>query len=355
MLGAENVILEIAKNSHKFGFNSIIGIIKEFSDPNPQFLDHARANDLQYAVFESNKAFPLNCASEINKFVHKNSVDVLHCHGYKEDFYGIASLTGLPKISTNHLWKKSTCRLKIYRLMDIMFLYFFDMVVGVSRELVQEMHKFGLNNTAEVSNGIDISRFYKRSKNLDLLKKFGISESEIVLGMISSLTPEKNHKIVIECLSKKNLPNIRLLIVGDGPFERYLKVEVKNKNLENIIIFAGRQENISQILSVIDIFLIPSLAEGLPMAMLEAMACEKAVIAAKVGEIVNVIGHGINGLSIAPNNVLELGSCIETLVYDQSLITRYGKEARKTIKERFSSMQMTEKYCEIYKSVLGNL
>ena len=98
--------------------------------------------------------------------------------------------------------------------MDIFLLRFFDRVVGVSGEIANEMNTLGIGNVCKIANGIDVDRFTVSNKSALLLEQFGITNDAIVLGMISSLTPEKNHKIVIECLEKLNNRQLILLIVG---------------------------------------------------------------------------------------------------------------------------------------------
>ncbi len=351
-LGAENVILEISKNSERYGFRSIVGAVKDVRDASPVFLDAARGAGLQTVVFENRKMLDLACASSIRAYIKENHVDVIHSHGYKEDFFGILSLSHVPKIATNHLWKNTTFKLRCYRLLDAFLLRFFDRVVGVSDELVSEMQGLGIKNVSKIANGIDIDRYVINNKSSKVLEQFAIPPDAVVLGMVSSLTPEKNHRIIFECLEKMNNPHLRLLIVGSGKQEGYLRDVVAQKGLDRQVIFAGRQENIAEILSVVNIYLLPSLAEGLPMSLLEAMACGKAVIASKVGENANVIAHQENGLIVRPGDLAELELSIGNLLHDPELIKKYGDKARQTVVSHFSSVNMAKKYCIIYARLL---
>jgi glycosyltransferase involved in cell wall biosynthesis len=355
LLGAENVILEIAKNSKRFGYNSIVGAIKDCRDPVPDFLEVAKKKyRLQTLLLENRKILDLNCASALRKYIVQNNIKLLHCHGYKEDYFGLLSRVSIPKIATNHLWKNTTFKLRVYGLIDALFLHFFDRVVGVSDELVQKMKKLGINNVYKIANGVDVDRFTIVSKSSLMLDRFNLDPDAIVLGMVSSLTPEKNHKIVFDVLANIRDPKVKLLIVGDGPQDAFLRTKVTEMNLQETVIFAGRQENIQEILSIVDIYLLPSVAEGSPMSLLEAMACGKAVVASRVGGNENVITHKENGLLVEPGNLSDLIHCIEFLLRERSLIREYGIKARRTVENNFSSNVMTGNYCQVYSELLDN-
>ena len=353
LLGAENVILEIAKNSKNFGYNSIIGAIKDYKDPIPDFLEVAKKKyRLDTLLLENRRILDLNCASALRKYVVQNNIKLLHCHGYKEDYFAVLSRVSIPKIATNHLWKNTTFKLRVYRLIDALFLRLFDRVVGVSDELAQEMKKLGISNVNKIANGVDVERFTIASKSALMLERFNIDPDAIVLGMVSSLTPEKNHKVVLDALANIRDPEVKLLIVGDGPQDAVLRRKATEMNLQQSVIFAGRQENIPEILSIVDIYLLPSIAEGLPISLLEAMACGKAVVASRVGENEKVITHKENGLLVEPGNLSELINCIEFFLKEKTLIREYGIKARRTVESNFSSNVMAGNYCKVYSELL---
>jgi glycosyltransferase involved in cell wall biosynthesis len=367
-LGAESVIIEIAKCSPEFGFQSIIGGIKDDKDSYPEFLSIAHKMNIETVLFDGKGRIDFTRAQKIRNYINKNHIKILHCHGYKEDFYGIISLTRIPKIATNHLWKIPSThiwkirniRARIYPILDALFLRFFDKVIGVSIEIVDKMNRYGIKNTIVIPNGVDTTKYDMRPKSFELLTKFGFDKENIIVGMISSLSEEKGHKYAIEAFHciKSDFPHVKLLIIGDGlpgleEYEIGIKRRVKALGLDNNVVFAGKQIDIPHILSIIDIFLLPSLQEGLPMALLEAMSSGKAVIATHVGEIANVIKHYNSGILIAPSNINELKNAILNLLSNKEYITTLGRAARETVVNRYSSKIMTQRYCEIYSSFIN--
>lgn len=352
MLGAENVIIEIAKNSKKYGFESIIGAIKDKNDETPHFVEVSKSYNIETVIFENSGIFDFRCAKEIRRFTVKKKIAVIHCHGYKEDFFCILSGVRLPCIATNHLWKQTTFKLKIYRLLDSILLRRFDRVVGVSTEIISDMKKLRIPNLLKIANGIDERRFVPLYKCRLLLEKYKVNENMTILGMISSLTPEKNHKIVIECLNQINDPNLFLLIVGEGPCKEYLRFLVDTKRLSDNVIFAGWNDNVPEILSIIDIYLLTSVAEGMPMSLLEAMACKKAVIASSVGDIEEIVENEVNGLLFKTGDINGLKNAILSLYTNQTKINKLGSIARKTVTKKFSSNLMAKKYCQEYSNLV---
>lgn len=354
MLGAENVILEICKYSMKFGIHSSIGIIKNENDPIPEFMQVAIKNQIETIVFNGKRSFdPLLCLN-IGKKIKEKKIDIIHCHGYKEDFYGLWASKKLPVVATNHLWKRGTKKSTFYALIDALILKKFNQVVGVSDDIVDEMKKLGIRNPFKISNGVDINRFNNSISANEYRKNLKIDSNKTVVGMISSLTPEKGHDLAITAMEHliREYPDLMLLIAGDGILKVDLQNKIKNKKLKKNILLLGSRKDIPEILSVIDIFLLPSYIEGMPMALLEAMAAGKAVIATTVGDIPRVIKSHKNGILINPGNAMAVQEALSKLISANDLRKKMGINARNEIINNFSSQVMTRKYCRIYDSLL---
>jgi glycosyltransferase involved in cell wall biosynthesis len=355
VLGAESVLIELGKHTPEFGYQSIIGAIKNRNDPFPEFIKIAKENGIETVVFECKNSLDVSLMGVIKSYIVKNNIDILHCHGYKEDFYGFLTPVKIPKMATNHLWKRTTLRLKIYSIVDAFILHFFRQVVGVSDEIVMEMQRHQIKNAIKIPNGVDLDKFAVRNKVLDLYDRFNVCSENVIVGMISSLTPEKGHEYAIKAMCKlvKEIPEIRLLIVGDGILRSDIQRQIESNSLERFVKLVGIQRNIPELLSIIDIFILPSLKEGLPIALLEAMASGKAVIATRVGENTNVIENEKTGLLIDPGNFLQISEAILTLTKNKGSIGMFGANARVAVEAQYSSQIMCKRYCEIYKDILS--
>ncbi|MCI5140167.1 MAG: glycosyltransferase [Candidatus Electrothrix sp. ATG1] len=116
--------------------------------------------------------------------------------------------------------------------------------------------------------------------------------------------------------------------------------------------FVGRRSNINEILSVVDVFLLPSLMEGLPMALLEAMACGKAVIVSRVGENANVVENNMSGILVESGDVAGLADAMQLMIKRNGVRKELGQQAREVVKNKYSSEIMTYNYCHLYDQLL---
>jgi glycosyltransferase involved in cell wall biosynthesis len=352
MLGAERVIIELCKNSHSFGFESHVGVIHNTQDRIPEFYSFLCKEGIPCFLVEDTKNFSITRVGQIKTYCQTHSIEILHTHGYKEDLHAVFC-GKLHKIATNHLWKRTDWKSHLYAWLDLLSLFLFNKVVGVSDEIVNEMKRKGLQKAFKIPNGIDLSLFKKNFNKTDIKKQLFINENQIVIGMISSLTPEKNHELALNAFRKisEKYPNTTLLIVGDGWMRTQIEAIIHDSNLNNRVKMLGSRSDIPELLSVIDLFLLPSKKEGLPMSLLEAMASGKAIVASSVGEIPNVIRNNTDGILIDCNSVEQLQNALEFMLNDTANLEKFGKSALERSME-FSARTMTESYCKIYEKVL---
>lgn len=355
LLGAESVIVELCKRSAENGYDTIIGAIKNVADPQPEIVEVVKDYKIKTKIFDCMNQFDIRCGWKIRDFVRTMKIDIVHTHGYKEDYFTLLANLSVPKIATNHLWKLHSIKNKFYCYLDSKFLKSFDRVVGVSDEIVKEMKQKKIKNVLKIGNGIDLNKFTNVNRSDKYCKEFGIEGSMVVIGMISSLGIEKGHTFALRAFAKviKTRTNLKMLIVGGGKENEKLRYLTQELQITEHVIFAGRRAEIPEILSVIDIFLLSSLTEGTPMALLEAMAAKKAVIATDVGDIPNVIDSGNNGLLIKSKDITEIENAILTLCTDKNKRNAFGDNAYVTVQERYSAENMTKKYCNVYDELLG--
>ena len=368
-LGAENVIIEIGKFSEKFGYRSIVASFEEPNGEHEELIAAAAKNGLETAVIKCRGRFDPSVFGRLRRVVDSMGIDVIHCHGYKEDFYALFSGLRIPKIATNHLWKKTTLKLRVSEYLDSIALRYFDHVVAVSGEILHEMEKCGIpvSKMSIIENGVDPGRFRGidgNGKNKGIREQFGIDKDHIVLGTVSSLTTEKGHSCLLKAVSSLLLKEgavktgkkggIRLLIVGDGPEKERLKLEAAELELSGSVIFAGKRKDIPELLDAMDIFIIPSFREGLPMALLEAMAASKTVISTDVGEAGRVLSDGQDGYLVPPGNPEMLCRAILEAIKDEDGSREMGRSALRAVEKNFTSEKMAGRYCALYDTLLAS-
>jgi glycosyltransferase involved in cell wall biosynthesis len=166
---------------------------------------------------------------------------------------------------------------------------------------------------------------------------FNIREEDIVLGFCGRLSPEKGIRYLIEAaaaLSKAGLP-IKLMIMGNGPERPLIEKLTNSLRLKEKVIMTGFREDARELMAVFDLFVLPSLTEGTPMALLEAMSMGLPVIASAVGEVPTIIGLGENGLLISPGRTDQIVHAVRRITENSEFRDKISNAALETIKIRF--------------------
>lgn len=352
--GAENVLLELSAELKRLGHSVTIGIFKNLHSPNLELLEKAKEYSLNTQVFECNGRFDLKTVSMISSYVRENSVDIIHSHGYKSNIYAVLSniKNKKPLVSTCHNWINSNARMGFYTFLDKLFLKRFDAVISVSTPVNELLLKSGISKKkiSLIENGVNLERFQVNGNGENLRKEFGIDMTHKIIGSVGRLTEEKGHTYFLKA-AKKILDlnnNCFFMIIGDGELRKKLEDEAKDLGINKRIIFTGKRTDIPELLSVMDIFVLPSLTEGQPMALLEAMAAKKPVIATTVGDIPKILKNGELGILAPPCNPAVIAE--KTLFYlkDADNAKKYASAAYSEVTEKYSSGRMAKEYLAIY-------
>jgi glycosyltransferase involved in cell wall biosynthesis len=207
-----------------------------------------------------------------------------------------------------------------------------------------------------IYNGVDINRFTQSFDNRQLRNNFAITPNSKVVGSVGSLTLEKGHFYLLQSAKMilANYPNVKFLIVGDGVLKRDLEEEARRLGILPNVIFAGTRNDMPRIYSLIDVFVLPSLIEGMPMVVLEAMAAGKPVVASNVGGVSKVVMDNDTGFLVNPRDVDKLTSALLFMLKNKNKASRLGLNAAAKIQSEFSSRIMFERYLNTYESLLAH-
>lgn len=296
--------------------------------------------------------FDLNIIKRINKVIKLNEYDVVHSHQsalryliFSKEFWRVKK-----RIHTIHSMVDKEDK-GVTRLVNLIAFKNDVTPVGVSSLVSKSIRSaYGISATKMIANGIKIT-LLGQSK-ADLRKKYGIKEAEIVFIFLGRLTEAKNIFYVIKLFKEINAvqANSLLLIVGDGEQRGKLIEEIRKYQLETKVMMFGERTDSMDILGASDFFLMPSLWEGLPMALLEAMGQGKVCFVSKVGGIGEVVQDEYNAIIINNSNIEEAsGKIIKVIQAKRDDIKNIENNAIETIKEKYSYKIMANKYYEVYK------
>ncbi len=263
--------------------------------------------------------------------IRSNKVDLLHTHGYFADIVGgiAARIAGLPHIATSHGFINTENKLRLYNRIDCLALRFGKKVIAVSDGIRRDLIKAGISPERIATIPNTVGGRIPAGENGRIRRLLGIGEGETVAGYAGRLSVEKGLAYLIEAVAilKGRGERLRLLIIGDGQERGSIEEMTRVKGVEDMVIFAGFQADVEEWLRNIDIFVLPSLTEGTPMALLEAMSAALPVLACAVGGVPLMVEHGVNGLLAAPGDPRELSKGLSLLLHDPSLRARLGRAA----------------------------
>lgn len=194
--------------------------------------------------------------------------------------------------------------------------------------------------------GIDPEKIVVVYNGIDVPENAGTTAQTFAAGTVSRLVKKKGLEVLIESFSKLS-EDKKLLIVGDGPLrDKFIKL-AKDLGLKDRVIFAGHQKEILPFLLAMDVFVMPSLSESMPFALMEAMAAGRACVSTDVGGVKELIIDGQNGILVPPGDPDKLCDAISLLSGNRDKLSSLGKAAKKTIEENFSigsMMRGTEQF-----------
>lgn len=354
MLGAERVILELAEYLRKEGVDVTIGVFENKQNPNLELADYAREKSFDVQVFPCKGRLDKKTIHLIKNYIETEGVQILHSHNYKSNFYAWRAINNnIRWVVTNH-GRRFGFRLSIYNLLDSLIVRRADRIIAVSEEIYKRIKAKGIGDGRIylVENGVNLERFSK--KVLDSLKEsLGIKKEALVVGTIGSLSKEKGHLYLMKAIPKvvQKVPKTTFLLIGDGRERSFLEETTSKLNISDRVIFAGTRKDIPEILSILDLFVLPSLKEGLPMSLLEAQAAKVPVVATRVGAIPNVIKNGVTGILVPSKDSATLSDAIIQILSNKKFASEMAEKGFLRIRDHFSSEKMGEKYWSIYKEL----
>jgi glycosyltransferase involved in cell wall biosynthesis len=204
-----------------------------------------------------------------------------------------------------------------------------------------------------IYDGIDYEKFSSGTTSV-AREDFGLRDDEPVIGTIGRLDPEKGQVYLIQSAAAllKEYPRLKFLIVGEGSCRRQLEAYAAELGIRDALRFLGLRKDVSQLLSVMDIFVLPSLYEGLGIAVLEAMARSLPVIASRVGGVPEIIDDGVTGILVAPADPRAIAEAIRLLLRNREKAYTLGANACERVKKNFGINLMVEKIEKLYNTLL---
>jgi glycosyltransferase involved in cell wall biosynthesis len=316
------------------------------------------------AVIDENKTGSLGILKKLFRLFKDKKIDILHTHRYKENILGglAAELSGIRYIvRTVHGLSEPFTGLKriniaVYDwLNDFLARHQTDKIVAVSVEMADVLSKkYGRERIVCIHNAVDLDRIRVNSDPQKIREELQISKADRIIGTVCRLTPIKGIEFYLKAakiISDKR-SDVKFLIVGDGPLQDSLKRLSKELGVEKFVRFPGCREDVYDLINIMDVFVLPSLHEGLPTALLEALAMGKPVVATRVGGIPEVLKQDGLGILIEPKKPEQIAEACLTLLNNPVDDYELKLERKNYAAREFSSETAGQKVAEIYKQLI---
>jgi glycosyltransferase EpsD len=300
---------------------------------------------------------------KLQELYNRENFHIVHSHGGVGGFYGrllkkhnpeiksVHTIHGIHYINIDSFFVRNTSK-----SIEQYLVQFTDQTIC---ETYNDLNTAIKNKIADINkirvipNGIDITQFGKKEKKIGLLMDLGFDENNFIVGNISRFDVQKNQKLIIQSAYYlvKKFPEMRFVLVGDGKYFKRMKQYARDANLDQFIAFTGEQQNISDYYSIFDIFVFPSLWEGMPYVLLQAMASKLPVVCSNIPNHLEVIKNNQSALTINPYEADDLFHKISVLYNNKELRQLLGENAYTDV-QKFDEKHTNREIERLYKEVL---
>lgn len=351
--GAERMIMKLALGVDQDRYDVKVVCLR----PQVPFLEEFKKQGIEVQVLGMERFFEFRPLRQLYRIFREEKVDVIHTHLYRDAVYGrpLARLAGVKGvISTLHnsyVWR-SRSQLFLDRVTSV----FADRITAVSdavKRFAVEKEHIRAEKIVTVYNGIETGQFKTASRFRDTVRKeLGVSPGEVMVGSMGELTRQKGYRYLLEAIPEilKTGNPVKFFIAGEGELKEPLIKQRDEAGLEEVVTFLGFRSDVPRLLAAFDIFVLPSIFEGLPVALIEAMAAAKPIVATDVDGNCEVIGRNAAGIAVESRNPKALAAALIKLIKDPELRDRMGTEGRNRADKLFSLKTMIARYQELYEA-----
>jgi len=354
--GAESMLVNLAGSLGIEGWQNIVGVFRNSGNPHLEVAKRAVDQGLQVEIIDCGGRMDWRAIAHIKTLIYRHGIDLVHTHGFKPNFYAtLATPPGIPLVATYHLdWPDRGVLLHCYHLLDRLILKRFAKVVAVSEAIAKSLVRSGLGSrrVQVIANGVDFNQW----PSPDPVQPIETgARNKTVVGVVGRLVPQKGHIYLLQAARSilSAFPQVEFVFIGDGPERASLEHATASLGLSSNVRFAGQKSDMPAVYAGIDILVLPSINEGMPMTLIEALAAGRPVVATAVGDVPKLIRDGETGFLVEPRNPDALSSAIAKLLCDPPLCLRFAEEGRRRVLVHFSARAMADEYRELYSKVLA--
>lgn len=357
--GAEAQACTMLTALHRRGEVAVSAIVL-----NPgKLVERLRAEGVRVDVIDESRLRFRQIVAAARQIVHDHPVDILHSHRYKENILAamIKRRTRVRAlVQTVHGVQERMSGLKSLKvraygqLNRFVSRRYFELILPVSEDIRRHLETiYPAGKLQTVHNAIDVAGVRTQKAATTVRRELEIADDAIVFGSVGRLAAIKGFEVFMRVAKDvaARQPGVRFVLVGDGPERRSLEELRQSLGLRETVVMTGFRDNILDVMNSFDVLLMTSWHEGIPVALLEAMALGKPTVATAVGGVGEVIADGVSGVLAPAGDVARLAEACAKLAGDQALRAQSGSAARTRVETAFSTTRQCQQLEEIYRRV----
>jgi len=356
--GGQINLLSLARNLDREKFEVLV-----CSRDGGPLVDEVKKNDIQHFPVPFSKRIGRKIIPQINTILSNKKIDILHTHGGIAGFYGrwaarkcrtpvtVHTLHGIHYLHYRNFFLKH-----FLILLERYFSKSTDAVIFVSEADKEKGRKFKLapeEKMYTIKNGIDLSAFKEEgvlNNEADKRKQVGLESFQPIVGTVARLHRQKGIPYLLKAVKtiSQEFPRTKILIIGGGPLSQKLQRMARQLRVKEYIWFMGERKDAQYLLSLFDVFVLPSLWEGLPYVLMEASVLGKPVVATDVDGNREIIEDGKTGILVPARNPEKMAEAVIRLLREKGFASKLGETAKESIPPKFNCSRMVEETQNLY-------
>jgi glycosyltransferase involved in cell wall biosynthesis len=361
--GGERVFAQLATHIDCSRYEVIVAC-----SPGGPFVERLEAAGVPVVAVNMRPQFNPIAVAQLAAFLRRWRPDIVHCQGRGDPYGRIAArLAGAPiVISTaaaivSRYWVNSRWRKLMYRAIDRATDPLVDHWIVLNQrsvEVLQEDHKVALQRISIIPNGIEVECF--RPETTDggkLRRELGLGPEAQLIGAVGRLVWEKGFDTLIAAMPAilKEHPQAHLVIAGDGELGPALRSQAEQLGIASRCHLLGYRSDVPDVLAALDLFVLSSLVEGMPMVLLEAMASGKPVVATRIPGTMGLVEDEVSGALVQEQDPHALGIAVIGLLGDKKRARDVAARGQRMVLERNTVEAMVERTCDLYGTISSNV
>lgn len=354
--GGESHLVDLSTTLNKDEFEPIA---LSFTDG--PMVETLRNRGIKTYVIHTESGFDFKIWKQVQQLLKAENIDIVHAHGTRanSNTFWSAKQLGIPFVYTVHGWSfhqdQSPIIRKIRETIEKLLTNESDVTISVSFNNQKDgIDRFSMPRSKVIYYGINMDKFDINRKYENLRKEWKIPEGKTIVGFLVRMTIQKDPHTMIRAIQKvlEKTKDIYFVMIGEGDLKKSTLDLAKELNVESNIIFENFRLDIPNVLNSIDIYCLPSLWEGMPIGLIEAMSMKKAIIASPVDGTKEAIVDEVTGLLVPEQKPELLAEAILRLNNDKKLLAKISYNAYRFAQRKFDTKRMTKEIENIYKKVL---